>query len=244
MSIFDHVNIPSIPPSGPYMCHWTGLALVQVMACWLFCPKPLPKPMLPYCQWDLWEQTSWNLNQNTKYFIHENAPENVCKMAAILSRGDELKAFHTCWIWKVIVQTNTLLEITKPMPSILLFSCCKKHPPQKKQKKTKTLRHCIFNVWSFFNSLCKFCQNMSFFNQKNMTLQITWIQACELKWSGGWSTGTVGWLSASERGHDLEGWPAMNTKCLVPLTFLPDLILWSTENRSHGSPVLVPPETQ
>ena len=26
----------------------------------------------------------------------------------------------------------------------------------------------------------------------------------------------------------------MNTKCLVPLTFLPDLILWSTENRSHG----------
>ena len=28
---------------------------------------------------------------------------------------------------------------------------------------------------------------------------------CELKWSGGWSTGTVGWLSASERGHDLEG---------------------------------------
>ena len=66
----------------------------------------------------------------------------------------------------------------------------------------------------------------------------------ELKWSGGWSTGTVGWLSASERGHDLEGWPAMNTKCLIPLPFLPDLILWSTENRSHGSPVLVPPETQ
>ena len=66
----------------------------------------------------------------------------------------------------------------------------------------------------------------------------------ELKWSGGWSTGTVGWLSASERGHDLDGWPAMNTKCLVPLPFLPDLILWSTENRSHGSPVLVPPETQ
>ena len=66
----------------------------------------------------------------------------------------------------------------------------------------------------------------------------------ELKWSGGWSTGTVGWLSASEQGHDLDGWPAMNTKCLVPFPFLPDLILWSTENRSHGSPVLVPPKTQ
>ena len=29
----------------------------------------------------------------------------------------------------------------------------------------------------------------------------------ELKWSGIWSTGTVGWLSASERGQDLEEWP-------------------------------------
>ena len=66
----------------------------------------------------------------------------------------------------------------------------------------------------------------------------------ELKWNGGWSTGTVGWLSPSEQGQYLEGWPAMNTKCLVPLPFLPDLILWSTENLSHGSPVLVPPETQ
>ena len=66
----------------------------------------------------------------------------------------------------------------------------------------------------------------------------------ELKWSGGWSTGTVGWLSPSEQGQYLEGRPAMNTKCLVPLPFLPDLIIWSTENLSHGSPVLVPPETQ
>ena len=66
----------------------------------------------------------------------------------------------------------------------------------------------------------------------------------ELKYSGGWSTGTVGWLSPSEQGQYLEGWPAMNTKCLVPLPFLPDLILWSTENLYHGSPVLVPPETQ
>ena len=70
------------------------------------------------------------------------------------------------------------------------------------------------------------------------------IHSSELNWSGGWSTGTVDWLSASERGQYLDGCPAMNTKCLVPLPFLPDLILWSTENRYHGSPVLVPPETQ
>ena len=64
------------------------------------------------------------------------------------------------------------------------------------------------------------------------------------EWSGGWSTGMVDCLSASEQGQYLDGCPAVNTKCLVPLPFLPDLILWSTENRSHGSPVLVPPETQ
>ena len=39
----------------------------------------------------------------------------------------------------------------------------------------------------------------------------------ELKRSGGWSTGTVAWLSASERGQYLDGCPATNTKCLVPL---------------------------
>ena len=33
----------------------------------------------------------WNLNRNFNIFIHENAFENdVCKMEAILSRGDDL----------------------------------------------------------------------------------------------------------------------------------------------------------
>ena len=55
---------------------------------------------------------------------------------------------------------------------------------------------------------------------------------------------SAGILLNGPLGTNLEGWPAMNTKCLVLLPFLPDLILRSTENRSHGSPVLVPPETQ
>ena len=40
-------------------------------------------------------QTSVKFNQNTKFFIHENASENIiCQMAvAILSRGDELTFF-------------------------------------------------------------------------------------------------------------------------------------------------------
>ena len=46
----------SSPPIVPYMCvviiSWTGSALVQVMACRLFGAKPLPEPMLEYCQLD------------------------------------------------------------------------------------------------------------------------------------------------------------------------------------------------
>ena len=38
--------------------------------------------------WTFRNKLQWNFNQNTKFFIHENAYENiVCEMAAILSRG-------------------------------------------------------------------------------------------------------------------------------------------------------------
>ena len=35
-----------------YMHQWTGSALIQSMACHLFGSKPLPGPMLTYCQLD------------------------------------------------------------------------------------------------------------------------------------------------------------------------------------------------
>ena len=38
------------PSSAAHMCQWTKFALAQVMACRLFCAKPLPEPMLDYCQ--------------------------------------------------------------------------------------------------------------------------------------------------------------------------------------------------
>ena len=41
------------------MCQWTGSALV--MACCLSGAKPLPEPMLAYCQLDSWEQ---NFSEN------------------------------------------------------------------------------------------------------------------------------------------------------------------------------------
>ena len=76
------------PPSAAYMRQWIVTALVQMMACRLFGAKPSSKPMLGYCRFDLRNKLEWNVNQNTKLFIHKNASENiVCKMAAILSRG-------------------------------------------------------------------------------------------------------------------------------------------------------------
>ena len=50
--------------------------------------------MLVYCSFDPEEQTSMKSQSKCIFFIHENASENiVCEMAAILSRGDELKVF-------------------------------------------------------------------------------------------------------------------------------------------------------
>ena len=48
----------SSPPTAAYMGRWTESALVQVMACRLSSPKPLPEPLLPYRQLDPCEQTS------------------------------------------------------------------------------------------------------------------------------------------------------------------------------------------
>ena len=42
--------------------------------------------------WTIRNKLQWKFSQDTNFFIHENASENiVCEMAAILPRGDELK---------------------------------------------------------------------------------------------------------------------------------------------------------
>ena len=63
------------------------------MACRLSSAKPLPEPMLPYCQLDPREKKlQWNSNRNKTLFIHQNAFETVdCEMAATFSRGEELQ---------------------------------------------------------------------------------------------------------------------------------------------------------
>ena len=54
----EQLGLNSSAPSARYVWQWTGSALFQVMACHLFGIKPLPEPMLTYCQLNLQEQTS------------------------------------------------------------------------------------------------------------------------------------------------------------------------------------------
>ena len=62
------------------MRQWIRSAFVQIMACHLFGTKPIIK-----ASWKLRSKIKWNLKY--KYFIHENAFENIVnEMAAILSR--------------------------------------------------------------------------------------------------------------------------------------------------------------
>ena len=58
--------------------------------------KPLSKPMLDYCQ--LGNKLQWNLNQNIKLFIDENASENiVCQIVGhFVQGGDEL--INSLWV--------------------------------------------------------------------------------------------------------------------------------------------------
>ena len=44
-----------------YMCHWTGSLLVQVLACRLLGAKPLPEPVMTYCQLDQGIYYNWIL---------------------------------------------------------------------------------------------------------------------------------------------------------------------------------------
>ena len=56
------------PPSAAYMRQQTRSALVQVMACRLFGTKPLPEPILAYCQLDSWEQISGKFESEFYHF--------------------------------------------------------------------------------------------------------------------------------------------------------------------------------
>ena len=115
LSLSQWVN--SSAPSAAYMRQWTVSALVQAMACRLFGAKPLPEPMLTYCQLEPCEQTCYNSNRNTKLFIQENAFGTViCELAAILSRGRWVNA-RTCRTRRVITVPTDTPEPSSAWPS-------------------------------------------------------------------------------------------------------------------------------
>ena len=59
--------------------------LVQIMACRLAGAKPLSEQCCNIVNSNLRNNLQWNLKWNSYIFIQENAFENVCEMAAILS---------------------------------------------------------------------------------------------------------------------------------------------------------------
>ena len=74
---------------------WTGSTLVQVIACRLFGAKPLPEPMLPYCQLDLWEQTSVKFESKYKPF-HSWKCTWICRFGNgwYFVQGEKLRLDH------------------------------------------------------------------------------------------------------------------------------------------------------
>ena len=92
-SLYESNKVNPSPPRAGYMRQSIWRALVQVMACRLFGTKPLPEPVLAYCQLDNWEQMSAKFQPCTQskiIFIQENLKLSSAEMAAILSGGDEL----------------------------------------------------------------------------------------------------------------------------------------------------------
>ena len=72
-----HVN--SSPPSAAYMRQWNGSSLVQVKACRLIGAKPLPEPMMDYCQMDSWEHISVKFESE---FCHFHSRKCNSKMSS------------------------------------------------------------------------------------------------------------------------------------------------------------------
>ena len=76
------------------MRQWTGSSLVQVMACRLFGAKPLPEPMLSYCQLDSWEHISVKY-ESEFYHFHSRKCNWKCglpKWYPFCPGGDELNS--------------------------------------------------------------------------------------------------------------------------------------------------------
>ena len=83
------------------------------MACRVFGNKPYLNQLWAIVNLKLRNKVEWNFDQNHKFLIHENVSGNVvCVMAAILSRGNELRALYMHSFSKEDItqlQTNVLV---------------------------------------------------------------------------------------------------------------------------------------
>ena len=92
--------------------NWVSIGSINSLSPVLFGAKALPEPMLTYCQLDFRNKLQWNLNQNPQFFIHRNTFENVvCKLVAILSRGNKLRG-------RIPAKTNFMVENTIPSQAL------------------------------------------------------------------------------------------------------------------------------
>ena len=115
--------VNSSPPSAAYMCHCTGSALVQViMACRLPGTKPLPEPVLAYCQFDSWEQISVKFKSEFYHFHSRKCIWNcrLPKWRPFWPVGDEL--IFVSWLWQSLATINHIPEswASKDIPDLTL----------------------------------------------------------------------------------------------------------------------------
>ena len=75
----NQMNFVSSIPWIIFLTHWVRVMHIcvdklnnhwfQIIACRVFGAKPLSEPMLIYCQLDLWNKLSWNMNLNSNFSL-------------------------------------------------------------------------------------------------------------------------------------------------------------------------------
>ena len=117
----------SSPPSAAYIRQWTGLVLVQIMACRLDGAKPLFEPLLTYCQLDPKEHLSITLYSKLKYLHSRKMRWNMS--CAFFPRGDELNlamlnVFQLLNIFFYCVRYIFVLDFEKSCEYSLDYTLC------------------------------------------------------------------------------------------------------------------------
>ena len=107
--LFRPLCFNSPPPSAAYMHQWTGSSLVWVMACRLIGAKPLPTPMLTYCQLDSWGHYSVKFESEFYHFQSRkcNWKCHLPKWRPFCPGGDELKDLF----WKSLAVSNPWISL-------------------------------------------------------------------------------------------------------------------------------------